>query len=72
MIFKTLILILNFMATPTAYCVKCKKKNVEMKDAKKVTMKGKGGKTRYALKGACPTCGTTMFRILSADQAKEY
>ena len=46
----------------TAYCVKCRKKQV-MKDAKEVSMKGKGGKRR-ALKGKCPVCGTGMFRIL--------
>lgn len=40
------------------YCVKCKAKK-EMKDAKAVTMKN--GKP--ATKGACPTCGTTMFKI---------
>jgi len=46
-----------------AYCVKCKKKR-EMKDEEEVTMKGKGGTTRRALKGTCPVCGTKMFRIL--------
>jgi hypothetical protein len=45
-----------------AYCVKCRKKQ-EMKDAKEVQMKGKGG-PRRALKGVCPVCGTGMFRIL--------
>lgn len=45
------------------YCVKCKAKQ-EMADAKEVTMKGKGGTKRRALKGKCPVCGTTMFRIL--------
>ena len=40
------------------YCVKCKAKK-EIKDAKPVTMKN--GKP--ATKGACPTCGTTMFKI---------
>ena len=47
----------------TGYCVKCRKKR-EMKDAQEVTMKGKGGTKRRALKGVCPTCGTKMFRIL--------
>ncbi|HOK00626.1 MAG TPA: DUF5679 domain-containing protein [Candidatus Pacearchaeota archaeon] len=46
-----------------AYCVKCKKKQ-EMKDEKEVTFKAKGGKTRKALSGVCPVCGTKMFRIL--------
>lgn len=46
-----------------AYCVKCKAKK-EMVDAQEVEMKGKGGMTRRAMKGKCPTCGTAMFRIL--------
>lgn len=46
-----------------AYCVKCKAKK-EMVDAKEVEIKGKGGVKRRAMKGKCPTCGTTMFRIL--------
>jgi len=40
------------------YCVKCKKK-VEMKDAKKITMKN--GKP--ATQGKCPNCGTKVFKI---------
>jgi len=50
------------MAT-TAYCVKCKAKR-EMKDEKEVVMKRKGGAKGRGAKGTCPTCGTTMFRIL--------
>ena len=50
------------MAT-TAYCVKCREKR-EMKNEEEVSMKGKGGVKRRALKGECPTCGTKMFRIL--------
>ena len=46
-----------------AYCVKCKAKQ-EMSEEQEVEMKGKGGKTRRAMKGKCPVCGTTMFRIL--------
>ena len=46
-----------------AYCVKCKAKR-EMKNAKEVTMKGKGASKRRAMKGECPECGTKMFRIL--------
>ncbi len=41
-----------------AYCVKCKAKK-EMKDSKEVKMKN----GRSALKGKCPDCGTSMFRI---------
>jgi Zn finger protein HypA/HybF involved in hydrogenase expression len=46
-----------------AYCVKCKAK-VEIKDAKEITMKGKGGVERKAVTGVCPKCGTKVFRIL--------
>ncbi len=41
-----------------AYCVKCRKK-VEVKDAKKVTMKN----GRPATKGKCPDCDTGVYRI---------
>jgi Zn finger protein HypA/HybF involved in hydrogenase expression len=41
-----------------AYCVKCKAKR-EMKDAKEVAMKN----GRKAVTGACPVCGTKMFKI---------
>ena len=50
-----------------AYCVKCRDKR-EMKNAKEVPMKGKGGVQRRALKGSCPKCGTTMFKILGAKK----
>ena len=53
-----------------AYCVKCKAKR-EMKDAQLVEMKGKGGQVRYAMKGVCPVCGTTMFRILGKEEAEK-
>lgn len=46
-----------------AYCVKCKAKQ-EMQETQEVEMKGKGDKTRRAMKGKCPVCTTTMFRIL--------
>ena len=42
-----------------AYCVKCKAKK-EMKNAEKVTMKN----GRNAMKGKCPDCGTSLFRIV--------
>lgn len=57
--------------TVQAYCVKCKAKR-DMENPKKVPMKGKGGKKRHALKGTCPKCGTAMFRILGAEEAKEW
>ncbi|HLC80333.1 hypothetical protein J4417_05880 [Candidatus Woesearchaeota archaeon] len=50
-----------------AYCVKCKKKQ-EMTNAKEVSMNGKGGVKRRAMKGQCPKCGTTMFRIMGAKK----
>ena len=49
------------------YCVKCKTKR-EMKDAKEVSMNGKGGKKRAAMKGVCPVCGTNMFRIMGMSK----
>ena len=61
--------IINSMAEETTYegyCVKCKEKR-QMKDAKVVPMKGKGGVERRAAKGTCPDCGTTMFRILGKE-----
>jgi hypothetical protein len=45
----------------TAYCVKCKAKR-DIKNPKKTTVKGKGGK-RNALTGTCPKCGTKVFRF---------
>jgi DNA-directed RNA polymerase subunit RPC12/RpoP len=45
------------------YCVKCKKKT-EMRDPQRVTTKN--GKP--ALKGACSTCGTTVYTILGAEK----
>lgn len=39
-----------------------------MVDGVEVEMKGKGGMVRAAMKGKCPTCGTTMFRIMGKKQ----
>ncbi|MBS3166369.1 hypothetical protein J4444_04560 [Candidatus Woesearchaeota archaeon] len=50
-----------------AYCVKCKAKR-QMSEPKEVSMKGKGGVTRRAMKGKCPKCTTTMFRIMGAKK----
>lgn len=49
-----------------AYCLKCKEK-VDMENAQEVDMKAKGGKTRKALRGKCPKCGTTVYRFLPKD-----
>ena len=46
-----------------AYCVKCKAKR-DMNDPKEVSFKAKGGKSRRAMQGICPKCGTKMFRIM--------
>ena len=40
------------------------RKKREIKDAKEITMKGKGGTERRAITGVCPVCGTKMFRFL--------
>jgi endogenous inhibitor of DNA gyrase (YacG/DUF329 family) len=45
-----------------ARCMKCKKQ-VEIKDAKKVTMKN----GRPAIRGKCPKCGTTVQRIVKKE-----
>jgi len=50
-----------------AYCVKCKAKKM-MVNPQEVTMKGKGGVERRAMKGTCPDCGTGMFRILGTKK----
>ena len=50
-----------------AYCVKCKAKR-QMSEPKEVSMKGKGVVTRRAMKGKCPKCTTTMFRIMGAKK----
>lgn len=48
-----------------AYCVKCKEKNVEMKDPA-INQTAKGG---YMAKGKCPKCGTTMCAMMSKANA---
>jgi len=40
------------------YCVKCKKM-VEISNPQTVTLKNK----KKAVKGKCPKCGTSVFRI---------
>ncbi len=46
-----------------AYCVKCRSKK-QMTNAKEVEINKKGGNKGRAMKGQCPTCSTTMFRIM--------
>jgi YgiT-type zinc finger domain-containing protein len=43
-------------------CMKCKKQ-VEIKNAQDTEIKGKAG-ILAAVKGVCPHCGTTVFRIV--------
>ncbi|MDP8023118.1 MAG: DUF5679 domain-containing protein [Nitrososphaeria archaeon] len=42
-----------------AYCVKCRAKR-EIKNPQEITLKN----GRKAIKGVCPVCGTTLYRIL--------
>jgi len=49
-----------------AYCVKCKKKDQKMNNAK-INMTAKGG---FMAKGQCPDCGTTMCVMMSKDNAE--
>ena len=47
----------------TAYCLKCKKKDQEMKNPKMITMKN----GRKAMKGQCANakCGTNMMKFVA-------
>ena len=47
---------------PEGYCVKCKAKK-EISGAVEETMKN----GRKAIKGACPSCGTAIFKLLGAE-----
>jgi len=49
-----------------AYCVKCKKKGVKMKNPA-INQTARGG---YMAKGKCPSCGTTMCAIMSKAKAE--
>ena len=51
----------------TAYCVKCKKKGVEMQ-APAIHKTAKGG---FMAKGRCPACGTTLCAIMSQANAEK-
>lgn len=44
-----------------AFCVKCRKK-VTVRNPQTVTLKN----GRKAIKGTCPTCGTTVYRFVKA------
>ena len=49
------------------YCVKCKKKGQEMKDAS-IHQTARGG---YMAKGKCTSCGTNMCAMMSKDNAEK-
>ncbi len=51
----------------TAYCVKCKKKGVEMNDPA-IHKTKKGG---FMAKGGCPVCSTVMCAMMSKDNAEK-
>lgn len=51
----------------SGYCVKCKKKGVNVKDAT-INQTPRGG---YMAKGKCPTCGTTVCAMMSKDNAEK-
>lgn len=51
----------------TGYCVKCKKKGVEMKEAA-IGQTARGG---YMAKGTCSDCGTKMCAMMSKDNAEK-
>lgn len=51
----------------TAYCVKCKKKGVEMNEPAMHKTK-KGG---FMAKGSCPACSTTICAMMSKDNAEK-
>lgn len=50
----------------TARCMKCKAQK-EVKDPRQITMKN----GRPAIKGTCPDCGTTMFKIGRLEQSSK-
>lgn len=45
------------------YCLKCKKKNMPMKDEKEKTMKN----GRKGVQGKCKKCETNMFKITAGN-----
>jgi endogenous inhibitor of DNA gyrase (YacG/DUF329 family) len=51
------------MKMTKARCLKCRKE-VEIKDAKEFVMKN----NLKALKGKCPVCSTTVFRIIGKNK----
>jgi len=52
--------------TNLGYCVKCRKKQ-EIKEPKEVAFEVKG-KTKYAIQGICPICGTKITRFIAKGE----
>ncbi|MFH1311050.1 MAG: DUF5679 domain-containing protein [Nanoarchaeota archaeon] len=48
------------------YCVKCKKKDMDMKNPE-IKQTARGG---YMAQGGCTACGTRMSAMLSKDNAE--
>jgi len=48
-------------------CLRCRKQ-VEIKDAEEVTMRKTGN---IAVRGKCPICGTTIYRIIGKNKMME-
>ena len=51
----------------TGYCVKCKKKGVELSNPA-MHKTAKGG---FMAKGKCPVCDTTVCAMMSKDNAEK-
>lgn len=54
----------------TGYCVKCKQKDIVMKDPKPVTKDTKRGPVNFMV-GSCPKCACAMWRVVSRGPKKE-
>lgn len=55
----------------TGRCMKCRVNDRQIAEATVVTMTGKGGSERHAVRGKCAVCGTTMYKMLSKAAAEE-
>ncbi len=51
--------------------MKCRVNDRQIAEATVVTMTGKGGSERHAVRGKCAVCGTTMYKMLSKAAAEE-
>ena len=69
MLYLSLIGLILTFCNMTGYCVKCKMKDVEMKDAKPVTKDTKRGPVNFMV-GKCPKCDCAMWRVVSRGPKK--